>query len=263
MKGLYFSVLCAVTMVMSCSKANESERVEAYTIPQIERLVIDERPDDDDNDPYEVQFFYDDQGRVEQAKINRLFNVQQDYDYDENGNLSGISFWYEDQDLLSAGERYILSYEDNQLKTVERISRPLISMDVDVKYSYAYDSNQNLESITSTNFIGTDSEFKSEERFEWGQGGALNNTKSFREGELTLEFDYRNDNAHNPFRGNPYFIEQAIFHTSRNITESSAIDYIGTYDPVCLVCQTTYEYNDEGFPTKITKPWQETTIVYK
>jgi|GEM_PF-4008103 len=263
MKSNYIILLFVVFTGMGCNNAGNSEMREAYMVPQLDKLIIDEQPQDDDNDIYEVKFFYDELGRVERAVSNRLFEVIQEYGYDENGTLSEISFWYQDQDSLSAGEKYLLSYTDNLLSKVERINRPLIDPTIDVEHTYQYDSNQNLNSKKSKYFIGTSNETSSEEKYEWGSGGALVNAKSFRGGELSLEFDYRSDQQRNPFRGNPYFIEQYVFHTSRNIVESSATDYIGTYDPVCLVCEVKYEYNDDGFPIEITHPWRETTVIYK
>jgi len=202
-------------------------------------------------------YFYDDTGLLQETKKTSSYEPRKEFFY-ENERLKSIALFYPgDNETI---HEFVFSYQNDRISSyTENMSNSFF--DRETKVDIDYDNNGYPEKMEEFSVLN-DNTYESIKELNFNDGN-LKSELSKNNGVKSLLFDYDHDNSPNPFRGNPDFFLDFRYWQSNNVVKSVATDYTGLYDPICLECITSIEYNNDGLPVKFKSDWMEVIVKYE
>ncbi len=125
---------------------------------------------------------------------------------------------------------------------------------------FEYNNDGRVKSTTSYDPNSSDTQYSS--HFIWANGN-ITKTTVYNNQDKFYEVFYEYDNGVNYELNNPYFLDSAPALSKNNIIKATYQDFSGLLDLSCNPCYSSYEYNEENLPTKVTYHYAEHEIIYK
>jgi hypothetical protein len=192
------------------------------------------------------------------------------YEYDNEGRLSVYTFYGFDPtaNALLEQRHFEFSYENNNVATIEGFH--VGKTTAYIKYTYEYDANAAVTKIVENNYgAGINSEaifsypsanvirvaytFSNGGSFEYEmnlEGNNILTDKTTRGSQLCSDGEYTYDEHPNPFKTLGY-LDYMLMNVSVNNKLTENVDYVGCAFPNLKPESYEYEYNSDGYPTKV------------
>ena len=251
-------LLVAVILMASCSTSDDSDNNNGGLIREVKKFLFDAL---DTTTTYE----YNSSGNI--SKITSVSNsetVITTFNYDDNGRMTG--FVEETSDVFGdeTVETDVFGYTGDLVTSIcielETITNENIPDYAD-KIEYFYNANGFAERID--HFWGEDSEFSDcdditdlqfSEFLEYDGNGNMIYYLNDNDGFFGPNYyDYTYDSNPHPLSNvqPEEFNKLYGFSTRNNI--ASAVEYNANTDEQSATISFEYEYNDNGFPTRLTR----------
>ncbi len=241
---LYAFALTGALFTISCNKDDDDEG-SGPSYKKVSALVYKNYEGNGSDDS--TVFTYDSKGfltKVEEYEVTgslKTLEYSYEFQYVKDTVVSVISYEWNGTTKI-ADDKDSIGYSKNRIEKFfefDLINGKFVKEEDDIT-TVSYGAN-NLPS----RYTYTPTEYLEVEYI----GNNVSKTKDYEGGILRRTDTFVYDSKKNPFKGNPFYMGEFSFHNENNCT--SEIDDYSTET-------NAYEYNSEGYPTKVTTTYTYT-----
>lgn len=195
------------------------------------------------------QFMYNTEGKINEVVSTFPYGESRKvYEYNNSGYLNQI-LTFDESSTEPYAKDVIVYNSQNAISNIYRYNLTNGQFQLNSTIKPTYGSN-NLPKELLYTYEGSPS-FQSKQMLYWNEGNLIKVENYDGENQLLHEFFYEYDNHPNFKLSNPFYINAPESSSKNNLVKMDYNDYTGLLDTFCKPCTYSYEYNEEGLPTKV------------